>query len=212
MHTNPSHNRSLRYSIGLAFGLTVFILLSSCSVTQAVKLKDCQYQYTKVTDITFMGMTKREIVSPMGIVQVTKALRGKTDQVPLGFTVHLKVTNPNDGIAAMDRLYYTISLDSVQIADGNSASDFVVAGHGSADLPLVINVDLKQLLSSDAKPTVQKLVKQFLGMQSEPTKVTILLRPIIRVAGVAMGVPKAIPLVFMYGGNDTDPTTATQAK
>lgn len=184
----------------LLLGLTV----SSCSILQAVHLKDCTYEYEKLSDMTFLGMPKGDLLSISGIAKVTKALLGKTETVPLGFTVHLKVSNPNSSIAAMERLYYSVSLDSIHIADGSVTEPFVVVGNSSADLPLKLDIDLKQVLNGESKPTVTKVIKQFIGMESEPTQVNVLLRPVIKVGGTSMGVPKGIPLSFMYGGKEGD--------
>ena len=61
----------------LLLGLTV----SSCSILQAVHLKDCTYEYEKLSDMTFLGMPKGDLLSISGIAKVTKALLGKTETV-----------------------------------------------------------------------------------------------------------------------------------
>lgn len=154
-----------------------------------------------------MGMTGKERRTIAGIAQVTKGLLGKTDKVTLGCTIHLNVTNPNKKTASMDRLFYSISLDSIQIAEGNNMTPFIVVGESTADLPLIINVDLKTIMQQHSRATVVNTLKNFLGMSDTPTLVTVNLRPVIRVAGQSLAIPKSIPLTFEYGGKKDEPTS-----
>ena len=180
------------------------LVLSGCSIFQAVRLKDCTYQYTRISDVTFLEMNKQERRSIIGMVKIIKALTGFTETAPLAFTIHLKVTNPNRSMASLDRLYYAVSLDSIRVAEGYSTEPFAIPSEATADLPLHLSVDIKQLLNSDARPTVIKMLREFLGFDDEPTDILILLRPVVRVAGTPMGIPNAIPVHFTYGERDEE--------
>lgn len=180
--------------------LLLVIVLASCSVMQAIKLKDCTYSYSHISDVTFMDMTSKDRRSISGVTMMTRALLGKTDKVTMGCTIHLNVTNPNKQTASMDRLFYTVALDSIQIAEGSNAEAFIVAGESTADMALVVSVDVKTLMAQHSRATVINVLKNFLNMSDTPTLVTVNLRPVIRVAGVPMAIPKAIPLTFHYGG------------
>jgi len=178
------------------------ILLSSCDIKQALNLVDCQYDYDSFSDVTFMGMTSSELVSFSGMAKVYRFIKDPSSDVMLGFTLHLKVTNPNKGTAAMERLFYTVALDSIEVGEGMSTEPFEVLGNASADLPLKLNVSLNKLLAKENRPIVMNLAKNAIGKSKTPTKITVNLRPVIRVAGVALGVPKAIPVSFDYGGEE----------
>ena len=192
----------------ILFACALALILSACSIVQAVKLKDCQYAYSHVSDVQFLNMDKRDLVSITGIARITSALAGRSEKVPLSFTVHMKVSNPNKGTASMDRLFYTVSLDSIEIAEGSNTESFTVAGGCSADLPLRLHLDLKALLQRNSSPTVRNVIKNFLGLSDTPSLVTINLRPVIRVAGTSMGVPRSIPISFYYGGKQGEVASA----
>ncbi len=76
---------------------------------QAIKLKDCTYTYSHISDVTFMDMTSKDRRSISGITMMTRALLGKTDKITMGCTIHLNVTNPNKQTASMDRLFYSVA-------------------------------------------------------------------------------------------------------
>jgi len=190
----------------------LMLVLSACSISQAIQLKNCEYQFSRISDVTFLDMTRSERFSFMGVARITQALLGRTDEVPLGCTAHIRVTNPNKSTASVDRVFYTVALDSLQIAEGSTTEPFIVAGQSSADLALKVSVDIKKLLQSEMRPALVKAVKNFLGMNESPSQVTITLKPIIRVGGTAMSIPKPIVIRTQYGGKAEKEAAKVAAK
>lgn len=180
--------------------MLVPMIMGACNVMQAIALKDCRYTYDRVTNVTFLGLPSDDLLSFTGIYRVGEALLGKSEEVPLGFTVHLKVDNPNKRIASVDKVFYTVHLDSIQVASGSTTEPLIVPGETQVDFPLRFVFDLKTMLKSGSYPTLAKLVKNFIGMGDESTQVTIGLKPVIRVGGVAVSMPKPVKLQFAYGG------------
>ena len=175
------------------------VVLCGCSIVQAVKLKDCTYEYSHLSDVTFLEMTRGELLSLQGIARVTRFIKNSDEDVTMGFTLHMKVTNPNKGIASMERLYYTVCLDdSLQVAAGSVPENFTVLGGTSADLALPLSFSLNQLFSGQSKASVRKLAWNAIGRGDSPSRITVNLRPVIRVGGAAMSIPKSIPLTFEY--------------
>ena len=188
------------------------VLLGSCSalhqaVQQAVALKDCKYAYSRLSDVTFMDMKTNEMATLGGAAKLAMGLLGN-QPAPLGFTIHLRVTNPNEMTAAMESMYYKVSLDSVEVADGSSYEPFMVVGGGEADLPLRINTDMKNLLQSDKRATITKVIRNMVGVSNEPTDVTVQLKPTIRVGNSQLTSPVFIPVKFVYSGKKGSNQTA----
>ena len=184
-------------------------VICGCTVLkQAVALKDCKYAYSRMSDITFMDMKTNEMASFAGAARLAMGLVGN-QPAPLGFTIHLKVTNPNETTAAMESLYYKVFLDSVEVAEGNSLEPFMVVGGGEADLPLKINTDVKTLLQSDKRATMTKVIRNLVGVANEPTDVTVQLKPTIRVGNSQLTSPVYFPVKFVYSGKNSNNQTAT---
>ncbi len=192
----------------LLAGAIVLAVLSGCTVLQqAIAMKDCKYAYSSMSDITFMDMKTSELATFTGAAKLAMGLLGNSP-APLGFTVHLNVTNPNQTTAAMESLYYKVSLDSVEVADGASTEPFSVAGGSQADLPLKINVDVKNLLQSDKRATITKVVRNLVGVSDEPTMVNVQLKPTIRMGNAQLTSPVYIPISFEYSGKKSNNVTA----
>jgi len=203
----PQIKQTTKFSKILLLGLFAITGLSSCSISQAIKLKDCEYTYSHVSDLTFMDMTAKDRKSIAGVTMMTRALLGKTDKITLGGTIHIKVHNPNKQTASVDKLFYTVALDSIQIAEGSSTDAFIVAGNSTADMPIQLSVDIKELMKEHSKATMINVVKNFLNMSDTPTQITVTLRPLIHVAGVSAALTKPIPITFEYRGSSTGEVT-----
>jgi len=180
--------------------LFAIIGLSSCSITQAIKLKDCEYTYSHISDVTFMDMTAKDRKSIAGVTMMTRALLGKTDQIRMGATIHLRVHNPNKHTASVDRLFYSVALDSIPLAEGCLTDAFIVAGESTADMPIIFSVDVKELMKEHSKATMVNIVKNFLNMSDTPSHITVTLKPLIHVGSSAVAITKPIPIEFEYGG------------
>lgn len=187
------------------------IVLAGCSIMQAVALIDCNYSYGSVSDFSFMGLKGKEMASISGLATIGKALLGKTETAPLGMVVNLVVENPNKQTAAIERIYYKVHLDTVLIADGNTASEFIVAGGTSATLPLPINVDLKTALKGSSRTALVKALKNMVGINADPTEVTVDIKPVVKVGNGTISTPKYIPIHFTYEGKNEEKNAAARA-
>ena len=63
---------------------------------------------------------------------------------------------------------------------------------------LPLSFSMNQLFSGRSKTSVRKLAWNMIGRGDSPSKITVNLRPVIRVGGAAMSIPKSIPLTFEY--------------
>ena len=189
--------------------LAVATVFCGCTaLKQAIALKDCKYTYSRMTDITFMGMNTNQMATFGGAAQLAMGLLGNTP-APLGFTIHLDVANPNQTNAAVESLYYKVGLDNIEVADGALEEPFVVPAGGDADLPLKISVDVKNLLQSEKRATMTKVIRNLVGVSNEPTDVIVQLKPTIRVGNSTMTSPVYFPVKFVYSGKKTNQQTAT---
>ena len=188
--------RKVKKSVWL---LVVAVVVSACSLMQAIALKDCRYTYAKMTDVSFLGMTSADMLTLTGPAKLAVGLLGKSE-APLDFTIHLNVYNPNQTTAAMEALYYRVLLDSVQVTEGSMKESFMVVGGATEDLPIKLSVDMKALLHSDNRPVITRAIKNMIGLNADPTNVTVLLKPTVRMGSSLVTSPVFIPVNFTYTG------------
>ncbi|MDO4190479.1 MAG: LEA type 2 family protein [Bacteroidales bacterium] len=178
------------------------VLLASCAgLKETVNLTKCNFSYHKIGQLNFMNVDLSNGFSLASVQQMLSAFSSDTKQVPLGFTVYMKVDNPNTENASLEKLAYKVSLDGVEFTEGVTTAPFTVAGKSSADMALPITIDIKQMLSGESRTVVMKIVKNFVGINAEPVDVKVQLKPSFRVGKKGhLTVPAYIPVTFQYNG------------
>lgn len=181
------------------------ITLTGCSISQALALKDCSYEYSSMSDVNLAGLTLENVRSVSGYAELTqrsiRAIANKEATFPVGMTAHIRVTNPNKRrIAAIEGIYYSVDLDSIRIADGKSEQSLMVMPQSSADLPLAVNMDLKPILSKEMRPVLRNVLANMLHRSDTPTVITVWIRPVLKLGSSYHTTPKPIPVRIEYTG------------
>lgn len=188
------------------FGLVLFIsvLFTSCGVgsdlSSAYNITKCEYKYKNIANLNVSGMNLSNGISPVYVPKLLSILGGTASSIPMNFTLNLDVNNPNATTAALNGLQYIISIDNVQFTTGQVNQALSIAGGSTQTLPLNIGVDLATLMSGNSKSAVQNIAKNFIGIGSEKSNVTVQIKPTFMVAGRSVTSPVYIPVSFTFGG------------
>jgi len=163
-------------------------------------MTQCKYQYDSISRLNLAGIDLSKGVNPTAVPKVLALLGGKNSSVPLSLTLNLGVTNPNNNPAALSGLDYILKIDNVEFTRGALNQSLNIGANSKGLLPLAISFDLATLLSGDSKNAVENIVKNFIGIGNEKSKVTLQIRPSMRVGNKAIPSPQYIPVSFSFGG------------
>ena len=185
--------------------LMIMLTLSACTALQsglsnAYNLANCDYKYHSISDLIISEINVSQGLSPLMIPKVLSIISGNASSIPLNFTLNLDVKNPNAGTAAFQALQYVITIDDVQFTTGNFRQPFSVGAGETKRLPMTIGVDIAGLMQGETKSAVQNIVKNFLGIGDQATKVTVQLKPSFQVGDQMFASPIYIPVGFSFGG------------
>ena len=173
-------------------------------------MTQCKYAYSSVSNLTLSNV---DLANPNILTllpAVTSILTGNASSIPMGFTVNLNVTNPNKSEAMLNGLEYILKIDGVQFSTGSMSKSLNIAAGGTGTMPVSLSFDIASLLKSDSKNAVQNVVKNFVGLSSEKSQVSLSIKPTLKVAGRDVAA-SYIPIEFSFGGSksasSTTPTT-----
>jgi LEA14-like dessication related protein len=150
--------------------------------------------------MTVSGMNLSNGLSLTSIPKITSILTGSASSIPLDFTLNLNVKNPNASAALLNGLQYIISIDNVQFTTGSVSQALNIAAGETQTLPLTIGVDLATLMKNNSKDAVVNIAKNFLGIGSEKSNVSLQLKPTFMMGSVPVTSPVYIPVNFTFGG------------
>lgn len=169
-------------------------------LTSTYNMINCEYSYKSISGLTISGMNLSNGLSITSIPKVTSILTGSASSIPLNFTLNLDVKNPNQSAAILNGLQYIVSIDDIQFTTGSLNQTLNVPAGQSQTLPLAIGLDLATLMKSNSKDAVVDIAKNFIGMGSKKSNVTVQLKPTFVIGNVPVTSPVYIPVSFSFGG------------
>jgi LEA14-like dessication related protein len=188
----------------LAIICLLSVILTGCGtgngLTSAYNVTKCEYKYNSISNLNLSGMNLSKGVSPLQVPKVIAALSGASSSVPLDFTLNLNVKNPNATVAALNGLEYIINIDDIQFTTGKVNQAMTIAAGETQNLPLNIGVDIATLMKGQSKTAVQNIVKNFVGVGSEKSNVTVQIKPTFMMGSMPITSPFYIPVSFSFGG------------
>lgn len=185
--------------------LLVAIAFISCDVAKQqasgmYNLVQCQYSFNSISGLSVAGINASNGLSLTSIPKVTSILSGNATSIPLDFTINVDVKNPNSGAALLNGMDYTISIDDIEFTKGSVNQNLNIAGGQTQVLPLTIGLDLASLMKTNSKNAITEIAKNFLGIGSQKSNVSVQLRPTFKIGDSRIASPMPIPLNFSFGG------------
>lgn len=201
----PVKRRAVRILPILALGL----LAGGCaSVMEQIEgmmnLTKCEFRMVSVKGVNLAGIPIKEglSVSDLGLVDLAK-LQGAFAKgtLPLGLTLNLEARNPNPSKASMNRMAWRLSMDGNELTTGTLEKEVTVPPDGGVGaIPLVMEMDLRQVLSGKSFDSMVNLALNLAGEGSKPTRVGLKVKPSIQVAGRTLDYPGYVTLTRDFGG------------
>ena len=210
--------KNLKQTVLLFVALFAF---SGCDLSKqaqgAYNMTQCKYDYNSISSLSLSDVDLSKSSNLLMLLPtLTKILTGSASSIPMGFTVNLDVTNPNKSAAMLNGLQYILKIDDVQFAAGAMDKSLNIASGGTQVMPLSFSIDLATLLSGDSKNAAQNIVKNFIGIGNEKSKVSLSIKPTFKIAGKSIASPSYIPISFSFGGmkdvSAPNPTNSSSTK
>lgn len=198
----------------ILFAIVAVAVLSACSAIRgAYEFTKCEYSYNSISGVKVAGIDFSNLASamqPQNLAKITQIISGNFKDLPLEMTVNVNVKNPGQMAAAINDVEYQLAIDKIDIANGNLGKPFEVAAGKTNVLPVVIRTDLATLLNSENRCGVLQIVKNFTGISSDKSKISLKVRPLLKGKNGTVKLPQ-IPLSFSYGGKKSDSNTNTNS-
>lgn len=189
--------------IRLVFLSFVFFagFLVSCDITdqitQVKQFSQCNFNFQKVSDVHLAGIPlvegmKRSDLNAGQMMQLTSALFAA--KLPLDFDIWLKVSNPNDKNASLNRMDYEVFLDGNKLITGGLTESVYIPAKDTGIIKIPVGADLFQVLSGKSSDAVVNLGFRISGKESKQAEVEIRIKPYIKVGLYDLAYPGFISL------------------
>ncbi|MFV0469526.1 MAG: LEA type 2 family protein [Dysgonomonas sp.] len=190
----------------IAFAIAILTMTSCGTVGNdlmgAYNMTQCEYSYNSISNLSVSGINlgSSSSLSVTNIAKLTSILSGTASSIPLNFTVNMNVKNPNSTAALLNGLQYNVKVDGINFTNGTLNKSVNIASGATQSIPLTIGVDVKTLMANNTQSSVLNIVKNFIGIGSDKSNVTVDLKPSFNVGGQVIASPVSIPVSFTFGG------------
>ena len=159
-------------------------------------LTKCQFRLASVEQTTLAGVSLQGGVSQIGVMNLLKLQETfATGTLPLQFTINVEVKNPNAAAAGMSKMEWTLYMDGNPLTNGVLVKSFSVApNNGVGVLPVEVQLDLKKTLTGKNLDSMINLAKNVEGEGTKPTRLTMQVKPSIKVGGQELQYPGYVTL------------------
>lgn len=175
--------------------------LSACDVLQQAselqRLSLCEFELTGIQQVRLAGIALNNGSTRSGIPigeSITLAGAVFNRSLPLDFDLMVKVDNPNQGKASLNRMDYILSIDGKEVLSGNFQEKFMINGGSSAMMKIPVEMDLFKVLQNESGDALVNLAFNLVSGNGQPTEVLLKVKPYIQVGSSQLAYPTYINL------------------
>jgi LEA14-like dessication related protein len=177
--------------------LFISILMQCASILQMKKLKNCEFRLERIEGMNIDGveMSKIHSINDLGIANITKILGDLSNGSLISqFSIIIKVNNPNESMAAMEKFEYLIFLDDKQVIAGSSMDRVEIPANMTIEFPLSAKMNLSELLKQNSITALMDLANTLNKENTIAKRVKIKVKPSIRVGKKLLKYPGFIEI------------------
>jgi hypothetical protein len=183
-------------------------VLASCAVTRQLnELKNfaqCDFRLKTMENTTLAGVNVQQVrsITDLNLLQAGKITAAyASGSLPLDFLLNIEVKNPNNSLAAMNRLEWIMLIDDVEMTNGilNERTE-IAPNNGITTLPLHIRTDLRKALAGKSAESTVNFGMNLVGAGNRPSRITLKVKPSIMIGTTAVNYPGYLSVNNEFGG------------
>lgn len=190
----------------LLYTLLLAMLVQCKPLSQGRRFANCQFRATNIENFALAGVRlpkSLEDLSQLNFIDLGTVMTAfsRGGEFPLSFTQNVEVRNPNNDVAAIDKLDWILYLDGNEMTQGSIEQRIEVAPQSTAVMPVQASIDLRKVINSGSAGAFFNLIRNLMKQSDTPSQVKIKVRPSFRVAGTHIPYPLYISLSQEFTSN-----------
>jgi len=191
----------IKMKIKYFFAVVLITFFSSCDImkqaSELTSFAKCKFKINTVENINLAGVNVLKIkdysqLDFMDIARLTSALT--SGNLPLNFTLNMKVNNPNQKQAAMNQFDWILLIDDIEMNRGVVNQRVEIPSGGDAILPLQMTMNLKEILKGETLKSLVNFGLNLADASGKSSRITIKAKPTIMIGGRAISYPDYITI------------------
>lgn len=187
----------------LLFIFITTIFISCGAVKRAANLTRCEFRKKDIDKLNLGKVDVRNIntLTDLGFSDIANLGRAfKNGSLPLDVNFQIEVRNPNEALAAVNKIEWILEIDNREMTRGTTNQRIEVQPKQTTTFPLSMSVDLKKILNKESKNSLLNFAMNLVGTGEEETRIKLKIKPFFRILGAQIGYPGYIKLGPTFGG------------
>lgn len=187
----------------LIFLLITSIFVSCGAIKRAANLTRCEFRKKDIDKLNLGDVDVRNVnnLTDLGFNNIAKLGKAfSSGSLPLEVNFQIDVKNPNDAVAAVNKIEWILEIDDKEMTRGTTNQRIEVQPEQTTTFPLGMRLDLKKILSGESKNSLLNFAMNLVGAGEEQTRIKLKIKPFFRILGAQIGYPGYIKLGPTFGG------------
>ncbi|MGD1848704.1 MAG: LEA type 2 family protein [Salibacteraceae bacterium] len=152
-------------------------------------------------ELAGISISSKNSIGDFGFMDLTKLTAAvASGNLPLSFTLNVEARNPNPIQATMNNFDWIALIDNTEIARGSMSQRVsIAANNGKAIIPIRVNTDLRDLMSSDSRDKLINFALNLSDAGGQPTRVKLKIKPTIMIGQFPLSYPGYLPVTKDFG-------------
>lgn len=181
----------MKKSIYFIFLLS-FLLVNCRAYKELKALQTCNFKAISIENIQLAGydLKSKKNITDFSFLEIGKIGKDYTEKkLILSYTIPIQAQNPNQKLAAMNRLEWKLMLDEIEILNGISNSRVEIPAQQSTTFPLNIKMNITDILSQKSLQELQELAFNLIDEHKKGTRLKLKVKPYLRVGEKQLRTP-----------------------
>jgi len=161
-----------------------FLVVSCKSTKQAQALRDCNYSFASISDLTvgnvvIQGKQSFRDLSLQETTGISQLLMAR--KLPISLTAHIAIQNPNNKTAAIDALEWILEVRNKEVAKGSIQQRIEVKSGQTIQIPIPVSTDVGSILKAFSMKEITEVMFNLSDASGIPVEAKLKIKPSIRV-------------------------------
>lgn len=188
--------------------LIVILIASSCSVlkqtSEIASFTKCEFRIESARNIKLAGVNiqDKHSISDLSIMEGAKiagVIAGGT--LPLTFDLNVSIKNPNQKLAAMNKLDWILIIDDIEMTRGILNQRIEIPASTMITFPVAMSLDLMKSLNGKSGNALINFALNLSGTGTRPSRIKLKAKPTIMIGTTPIEYPGYITIKQEFGAN-----------
>ena len=181
----------------ILLGFAVCIFCISCNFNNAKNIKDCKFTFKSISELMVdnVSMDGKRSLKDLSPADFTTISRGLMNEMPISFTAHVNIDNPNNQKAELSALEWILLIKDVEVANGVLDEKVKIAPNESVTIPIEVETNTR-ILKNFSLTEVKNIIFAISSSKGLPPNSTLKVKPAIVVGKKMIKAPTYITIDF----------------